>query len=813
MLLQSKNTSFKSKQEFVEQLKEITKYSLGKNYENCNKTEKYRALSLLIASKARDIKSETTKENGKKKQLYYFSIEFLIGRLLENYILNLGVSDIVREGLSEFGDSLEEICEYEKDPGLGNGGLGRLAACFMDSLAALNLPGNGNGIRYRYGLFKQKIEHGKQVEYADDWLQNDSYPWEHRNPSDAVLVRFGGEVVKHVEGDHYWFTWEKGETILAVPYDIPILGFDGKCANNLRLWEAVPSEVKVDLEEFNKGNYPLANRYESEIKAITDILYPNDHTDNGKILRLKQEYMFVAAGITNIINTYKKNHGSDFSHFSDYVAIHTNDTHPALCGIELMRKLIDEEKVEWEDAWNQVIKTVSFTNHTVLPEASETWDVNMFRRLLPRHFTFIEEIDRRFRESFPRDKVNDAGYVIQQTCIIGAGKVRMANLSIICSYSVNGVAKLHTQILKDLTLHNFYQIYPEKFNNKTNGISHRRFLAQSNPGLKKLLDNTLGSNWIADIEKLSELESKLNDTNFLQDLDKIKTENKIRLANYVKQVNGTVINPNTIFDIQVKRFHAYKRQQLNVFKIIELYFKLKEDPSFKIEPTTFIFSGKAAQGYDFAKDIIRLIHSVAHVINNDPQVNEIIKVCFIPNFNVSNAQIIYPACDISEQISTAGKEASGTGNMKFMMNGAFTLGTLDGANIEISEQVGDDNIKIFGLKANEIEDIKNNHSYYAYDLYNNDHRIKRIMDTLTNDTFGELSGDFYLVFDEILRQNDEYFVLKDFASYMDAWHYVNNLYASNKEEWLKKSLINISRSAFFSSDRTIKEYASEIWHI
>jgi starch phosphorylase len=523
--------------------------------------------------------------------------------------------------------------------------------------------------------------------------------------------------------------------------------------------------------------------------------------------------MFVAAGITNIINTFKKNHGGDFSHFSDYVAIHTNDTHPALCGIELMRKLIDEEKVEWEDAWQQMIKTISFTNHTVLPEASETWDVNMFRKLLPRHFTFIEEIDKRFRETFPRDKVNDAGYVIQQTCIIGAGKVRMANLSIICSYSVNGVAKLHTQILKDLTLHNFYEIYPEKFNNKTNGISHRRFLAQSNPGLKKLLDNTLGNDWIANIERLGELEGKINDTGFLHELDRVKTENKIRLANYVKNVNGQVINPNTIFDIQVKRFHAYKRQQLNVLKIIELYFNLKEDSSFKIEPTTFIFSGKAAQGYDFAKDIIRLIHSVADVVNNDPAVNEIIKVCFVPNFNVSNAQIIYPACDISEQISTAGKEASGTGNMKFMMNGAFTLGTLDGANIEISEQVGDDNIKIFGLKANEIEEIKNNHSYYAYDLYNNDQRIKRLMDTLVNDTFGRLSGDFYLVFDEILRQNDEYFVLKDFASYMDAWHYVNNLYASNKEEWLKKSLINISKSAFFSSDRTIKEYASEIWHI
>lgn len=806
------NTIFKNKEEFKQKYVESFKSELGKSFERATATERYNILAKLIASEAKAIESDCKKKTqveGRKK-IYYFSMEFLIGKLLKNYLINFGIEDLVRDGLAELGESLDNLCEQERDPGLGNGGLGRLAACFIDSLASLGYSGHGNGIRYNYGLFKQAIKDGQQVELPDNWLEN-GFPWETRRMENSVVVRFGGEVVKHYENGQFWCTWEGGETILAVPYDVPVVGYGGETVNNLRLWSAQPCEEDFDMDAFNRGDYSGAMKFRSDVEAITSLLYPNDNGMAGKILRLKQEYMFVCAGINNIVETFKYEYGTDWERFPELVAIHTNDTHPALCAPELMRVLIDIEGLSWDQAWDITTRTISYTNHTVLPEALEKWPIDMFRQLLPRVYDFVEEIDRRYRESFPRDRENWQE-LHRRTAILWDGQVRTANLSVIAGHSVNGVASLHTEILKHDVLKEFYELTPDKFQNKTNGITHRRFLAEANPSYSRLITNAIGNGWMKDASELSKLTAFENDANFLEEIDRSKRQNKERLAGYIYEKSGISVDCDSIFDVQVKRFHAYKRQLLNILKVMHLYNEILDNPNKDITPSTFIFAGKAAQGYVFAKDVIRLVNSVADVINNDPKCRDKIKVVFVPNFAVSSAQLIYPAANISEQISTAGMEASGTGNMKFMMNGAITLGTMDGANVEISEQVGMDNIEIFGLRSEEVEELKKNQSYYAWDEYNHNMELKRVVDQLIDGTYGRLSGNFDHIYDSLLRSNDEFFVLKDFDSYIKAWHNLEKLY-TRKDEWNRISLHNTASSGFFSSDRTIRQYAEEIWKL
>ena len=806
------NTIFKNKEEFKQKYVESFKSELGKSFERATATERYNILAKLIASEAKAIESDCKKKTqveGRKK-IYYFSMEFLIGKLLKNYLINFGIEDLVRDGLAELGESLDNLCEQERDPGLGNGGLGRLAACFIDSLASLGYSGHGNGIRYNYGLFKQAIKDGQQVELPDNWLEN-GFPWETRRMEKSVVVRFGGEVVKHYENGQFWCSWEGGETILAVPYDVPVVGYGGETVNNLRLWSAQPCEEDFDMDAFNRGDYSGAMKFRSDVEAITSLLYPNDNGMAGKILRLKQEYMFVCAGINNIVETFKYEYGTDWERFPELVAIHTNDTHPALCAPELMRVLIDIEGLSWDQAWDITTRTISYTNHTVLPEALEKWPIDMFRQLLPRVYDFVEEIDRRYRESFPRDRENWQE-LHRRTAILWDGQVRTANLSVIAGHSVNGVASLHTEILKHDVLKEFYELTPDKFQNKTNGITHRRFLAEANPSYSRLITNAIGNGWMKDASELSKLTAFENDANFLEEIDRSKRQNKERLAGYIYEKSGISVDCDSIFDVQVKRFHAYKRQLLNILKVMHLYNEILDNPNKDITPSTFIFAGKAAQGYVFAKDVIRLVNSVADVVNNDPKCRDKIKVAFVPNFAVSSAQLIYPAANISEQISTAGMEASGTGNMKFMMNGAITLGTMDGANVEISEQVGMDNIEIFGLRSEEVEELKKNQSYYAWDEYNHNMELKRVVDQLIDGTYGRLSGNFDHIYDSLLRSNDEFFVLKDFDSYIKAWHNLEELY-TRKDEWNRISLHNTASSGFFSSDRTIRQYAEEIWKL
>ncbi len=803
---------FKDKEEFKKRYLELFGEELGKKFEDCNAKERYAILAKLVASEAKEIRGECSHKAVKEsqKKVYYFSMEFLIGKLLENYLINFQITDIVRDGLADLGEDLDNIFAQERDPGLGNGGLGRLAACFIDSLASLGYAGHGNGIRYQYGLFKQVIKEGRQVELPDNWLE-DGYPWETKKKEDSVLVRFGGEVVRHYENDKFWCTQEGGESIIAVPYDVPVVGYGGETVNTLRLWSAEPAEENFDMDAFNRGDYSGAMKFRSDVEAITSILYPNDSSDPGKVLRLKQEYMFVSAGINNIVKTFKKQYGSDWKRFPDLVAIHTNDTHPALCGPELLRVLIDGEGLDWDTAWDITKRSISYTNHTILPEALEKWPIDMFRKLLPRVYDFVEEIDRRYIESFPRN-IDNWQKLIETTAILWNGEVRMANLSIISGHTVNGVATLHTEILKNNVLHDFYVLKPDMFQNKTNGITHRRFLAQANPAYSRLITETIGDKWMKDANEFEKLMAYKEDKAFLEAMDKCKLQNKERLAKYIMDTSGIKIDCNSIFDIQVKRFHAYKRQLLNLLKVMYLYDRLVNEPDFDVVPTTFVFAGKAAQGYEFAKDVIRLVNSVAHVVNNDPRVKDRIKVAFVPNFAVSNAQYIYPAADISEQISTAGMEASGTGNMKFMMNGAITLGTLDGANVEISQLVGDDNIEIFGLRSERIDRYRAEKNYFAWDEYNNDPVIKKIMDQLVDGTYGALSGNFNTIFDNVLRNNDEFFVLKDFRSYVEGWHHLEHLY-EDRSAWNKKALHNTAKSGFFSSDRTIRQYAEEIWKL
>lgn len=806
------NKIFDNKQEFTELYRDAVMSISGKSVEAASDLDRFNALAKLVAEKARTVatKSDARVTAEGKKRVYYFSIEFLIGRLLDNYLLNFGVRDMVAEALDDMGFDLSVIENQEPDPALGNGGLGRLAACFLDSMAAEGIAGYGNGMRYRYGLFKQEIVNGSQVEATDEWLTH-GYPWEVRRQDKAVTIKFGGHVEGFEENGRTFYRTVDTQDILAVPYDIPVVGYAGETVNKLRVWAAEPVEEHFDLEAFNRGDYALADAERAEAEAISAILYPNDAGEHGRLLRLKQEYLFVSAGIYSLLDTFEKEHGANWELLPQFVAIHTNDTHPAMCGPELMRILIDEKKLEWDDAWNIVTQVVSYTNHTILPEALETWPIGTFSKLLPRVYQIIDEISRRWHESF--DTTQEGWQErLRQTAILWDGEIRMANLSVICSHSVNGVAKIHSDIIKNIVLEDFYALTPEKFNNKTNGISHRRFFAEANPTYAKLVTDAIGDGWLKDAFELEKLKQFKDDTEFLKAVGASKRANKERLAAYVKAETGLVIDPNTVFDVQVKRFHAYKRQLMNIMKVMDIYNRRIADPNFHVTPTTFIFSGKAASSYTFAKETIRLINSVADVINNDPRVNEVMKVCFIPNFRVSNAQLIYPAAEISEQISTAGKEASGTSNMKLMMNGAITLGTLDGANIEIADLAGRENEAIFGLTAPEVEQLWASNSYFAWDTLNGDReRLGRVMDELKDNTFAGLSGNFESIYNELMNNNDPDLVMADFRSYVDAWEKLTGSYG-DQETWNRKALLNTASSGWFSSDRTIREYRDEIWH-
>ena len=806
------NKIFDNKQEFTELYRDAVMSISGKSVEAASDLDRFNALAKLVAEKARTVatKSDACVTAEGKKRVYYFSIEFLIGRLLDNYLLNFGVRDMVAEALDDMGFDLSVIENQEPDPALGNGGLGRLAACFLDSMAAEGIAGYGNGMRYRYGLFKQEIVNGSQVEATDEWLTH-GYPWEVRRQDKAVTIKFGGRVEGFEEDGRTFYRTVDTQDILAVPYDIPVVGYAGETVNKLRVWAAEPVEEHFDLEAFNRGDYALADAERAEVEAISAILYPNDAGEHGRLLRLKQEYLFVSAGIYSLLDTFEKEHGENWELLPQFVAIHTNDTHPAMCGPELMRILIDEKKLEWDDAWNIVTQVVSYTNHTILPEALEKWPIGTFSKLLPRVYQIIDEISRRWHESFDTTK---EGWQerLRQTAILWDGEIRMANLSVICSHSVNGVAKIHSDIIKNIVLKDFYALTPEKFNNKTNGISHRRFFAEANPTYAKLVTEAIGDGWLKDAFELEKLKEFKDDTEFLKAVGASKRANKERLAAYVKAETGLVIDPNTVFDVQVKRFHAYKRQLMNIMKVMDIYNRRIADPNFHVTPTTFIFSGKAASSYTFAKETIRLINSVADVINNDARVNEVMKVCFIPNFRVSNAQLIYPAAEISEQISTAGKEASGTSNMKLMMNGAITLGTLDGANIEIADLAGRENEAIFGLTAPEVEQLWASNSYFAWDTLNGDReRLGCVMDELKDNTFAGLSGNFESIYNELMNNNDPDLVMADFRSYVDAWENLTGSYG-DQETWNRKALLNTASSGWFSSDRTIREYRDEIWH-
>lgn len=803
-------TLFKNTEDFKQQYLTACTGLLGKDFEDCSAQERYFALARLVALRAQKAFVESRKPGEKK--IYYFSLEFLLGPLLDNYLLNLGATDMVKEALSELGANYDEIIAQEQDPGLGNGGLGRLAACFLDSLAHLGVAGFGNGMRYQYGLFKQVIKDGRQVEVSDSWLEH-GFPWETRKEASAVTVQFGGEVIRHQDDKgNYWFTQEGGQFVKAVPYDVAIIGYGPEhYTNKLRLWSAEPVQDDFDLDAFNAGDYARAAKYKADVEAISTILYPNDSGEHGRILRLKQEYLFVSAGLQTILRSYEHEYGPKWEDLPKHVGIHTNDTHPAMAGPELMRILVDEKRVDFDTAFEIATHCISYTNHTVLPEALEKWPIDTFRNLLPRLYMFIEEVDRRYRENFSHEGENWSDK-LKATAILWDGQVRMANLSIMFAHSVNGVSDLHTNILKERVLKDFYDLRPEIFNNKTNGVCHRRFLANANVPYAKLISSKIGDGWLDDADELAKLEPYAEDGSFQAAMREARAVDKRALAAYIKEQTGVELDPESIFDVQVKRFHAYKRQLLNIMKVMNLYNRMKADPNFKPPKTSFIFAGKAAQSYTLAKEVIRLINSVAHVINNDPDVNDYIKVAFVPNFGVKNAQLIYAAADISEQISTAGQEASGTSNMKLMMNGALTLGTYDGSNIEISQLVGDENIKIFGLREQQVEDLKNSGHYYAWDVYNGDKDgLGRCIDQLVDGTYAELSGNFEMIHEYLMVSNDPDLVLADFADYVKSWEELAGRY-QDQQSWWKSAILNTARSGYFSADRTIKEYLRDIWH-
>ena len=776
----------------------------------------YQAVALAVKDMIIDRWIATHKEYDKQdaKIVYYMSMEFLTGRFLGNNIISLCEQKEIEEALSELGFDLNSIEDQERDPALGNGGLGRLAACFLDSLASLGYPAYGCGIRYRYGMFKQQIRDGYQIEVPDEWLK-DGYPFEIRRAEYATEVKFGGYVETEWDGKRNHFVQKGYQSVMAVPYDIPIVGYGNNVVNSLRIWDAQPVNT-FNLSEFDKGDYQKAVEQENLAKTIVEVLYPNDNHYSGKELRLKQQYFFISASVQRAIKKYKEKH-DDIHKFYEKASFQLNDTHPTVAVAELMRILLDEENLEWDEAWEITTKTCAYTNHTIMAEALEKWPIELFSRLLPRVYQIVEEINRRFvaqiQQRYPGDNEK-----IRRMAIIYDGQVRMAYLAIVGSFSVNGVAKLHTEILEKQELRDFYEMMPEKFNNKTNGITQRRFLLHGNPLLADWVTDKIGNEWITDLSNIKKLSVYVDDEKCQQEFMNIKYQNKIRLAKYIKEHNGIDVDPRSIFDVQVKRLHEYKRQLMNILHVMYLYNQLKDNPNMDIVPRTFIFGAKAAAGYKRAKLTIKLINNVADVINNDKSIGGKLKVVFIEDYRVSNAELIFSAADVSEQISTASKEASGTGNMKFMLNGALTIGTMDGANVEMAEEVGKDNMFIFGASADEIINLENNGGYNPMDIFNNDQDIRRVLMQLINGYYSpqdpELFRDIYnsLLNTKNSAKADTYFILKDFRSYAEAQRRVEAAYR-DENWWARAAMLNTASAGKFSSDRTIEEYVRDIWHL
>ena len=805
------------KEEFKKSVKENVKFLYRKTLEEATQEQIFQAVSYTVKDVIIDnwLKSQKAYEKQDPKIVYYMSMEFLMGRALGNNLINLGAYGEVKEALEELGLDINCIEDQEPDPALGNGGLGRLAACFLDSLATLNYCAYGCGIRYRYGMFKQEIRDGYQVEAPDNWLKN-GYPFELRRPEYAKEVHFGGYV--RVEWDpvknENKFIHEGYQAVKAVPYDMPITGYNNDVVNTLRIWDAEPI-VDFNLDSFDKGDYHNAVEQENLARTIVEVLYPNDNHMAGKELRLKQQYFFVSASLQAAIAKYKKTH-DDITKLHEKVVFQMNDTHPTVAVAELMRILIDEEGLGWDQAWDITTKCCAYTNHTIMSEALEKWPIELFSRLLPRVYQIIEEINRRFileiQQKYPGNFEK-----IKKMAIIYDGQVKMAHLAIVAGYSVNGVARLHTEILKNQELKDFYEMMPEKFNNKTNGITQRRFLAHGNPLLADWVTNKIGPDWITDLSQLSKLKVYADDEKALQEFMTIKFKNKERLAKYILEHNGVEVDPHSIFDIQVKRLHEYKRQLLNILHVIYLYNQIKAHPEMDFYPRTFIFGAKASAAYARAKKIIKLINCVADVVNNDASINGKLKVVFIENYRVSNAEIIFAAADVSEQISTASKEASGTGNMKFMLNGAPTLGTMDGANVEIVQEVGEENAFIFGMSSDQIINYENNGGYDPDFIYNTDPEIRQVLMQLINGTFSSDTEMFRDIYNSLLDKRnmprpDQYFILGDFRSYAEAQKRVEEAYKDEKR-WAKMALLNTACSGKFTSDRTIQEYVDDIWHL
>ena len=776
----------------------------------------YQAVALAVKDMIIDRWIATHKEYDKQdaKIVYYMSMEFLTGRFLGNNIISLCEQKEIEEALSELGFDLNSIEDQERDPALGNGGLGRLAACFLDSLASLGYPAYGCGIRYRYGMFKQQIRDGYQIEVPDEWLK-DGYPFEIRRAEYATEVKFGGYVETEWDGKRNHFVQKGYQSVMAVPYDIPIMGYGNNVVNSLRIWDAQPVNT-FNLSEFDKGDYQKAVEQENLAKTIVEVLYPNDNHYSGKELRLKQQYFFISASVQRAIKKYKEKH-DDIHKFYEKASFQLNDTHPTVAVAELMRILLDEENLEWDEAWEITTKTCAYTNHTIMAEALEKWPIELFSRLLPRVYQIVEEINRRFvaqiQQRYPGDNEK-----IRRMAIIYDGQVRMAYLAIVGSFSVNGVAKLHTEILEKQELRDFYEMMPEKFNNKTNGITQRRFLLHGNPLLADWVTDKIGNEWITDLSNIKKLSVYVDDEKCQQEFMNIKYQNKIRLAKYIKEHNGIDVDPRSIFDVQVKRLHEYKRQLMNILHVMYLYNQLKDNPNMDIVPRTFIFGAKAAAGYKRAKLTIKLINNVADVINNDKSIGGKLKVVFIEDYRVSNAELIFSAADVSEQISTASKEASGTGNMKFMLNGALTIGTMDGANVEMAEEVGKENMFIFGASADEIINLENNGGYNPMDIFNNDQDIRSVLMKLINGYYSpqdpELFRDIYnsLLNTQSSDRADTYFILKDFRSYAEAHKKIDQAYRDEKGG-ARTAMLNTASAGKFSSDRTIEEYVRDIWHL
>ena len=805
-----------SKEEFKKSIIENVKNQYRRTIDEATPQQIFQAVSYAIKDVIIDDWIATQKqfdETGAKK-VYYLSMEFLMGRALGNNIINLGAKKAVKEALEELGFDLNAIEDQEPDPALGNGGLGRLAACFLDSLATLGYPAYGCGIRYHYGMFKQKIKDGYQVEVPDEWLKN-GYPFELRRPEYATEVKFGGYVKTEWDGERNHFVQEGYQSVLAVPYDMPIVGYGNNVVNTLRIWDAQPIDT-FSLSAFDKGDYQKAVEQENLAKNLVEVLYPNDNHYAGKELRLKQQYFFISASLQVALKKFKETN-DDIHKLPEKIVFQMNDTHPTVAVAELMRLLLDQEGLNWDEAWGITTKCCAYTNHTIMAEALEKWPIELFSRLLPRVYQIVEEINRRFLIEVQNKYPNNYEKV-KKMAIIFDGQVKMAHLAIVAGYSVNGVAKLHTEILKNQELKDFYEMMPEKFNNKTNGITQRRFLLHGNPLLADWITEQIGDEWITDLPHLAKLKVYVDDPKFQQEFMNIKYQNKLRLAKYIKEHNGIDVDPRSIFDVQVKRLHEYKRQLLNILHVMYLYNQLKDNPNMDMVPRTFIFGAKAAAGYQIAKKTIKLINSVADVINNDKSINGKLKVVFIEDYRVSNAELIFAAADVSEQISTASKEASGTGNMKFMLNGALTLGTMDGANVEIVEEVGKENAFIFGLSADEVINYEKNGGYNPEEIFNTDQDIRRVLMQLINGYYSpqdpELFRDIYnsLLNTKNSAKADTYFILKDFRSYAEAQKRVEAAYR-DENWWARAAMLNTASAGKFSSDRTIEEYVRDIWHL